>query len=109
MSEVIRDDHVTSETWRAAVSDLTSPTVWEGHVLLTGLAASLIVVGLSAAVVDGVLERRRRERWSRWCRAVTPVVQPVVGVPSGRVSLHSRMMLRSAINQASSTFVNVSR
>ena len=47
-----------------AVSDFTSPSFWAGHVLLTGLAASLIVVGLSAAVVDGVLERRRRERWS---------------------------------------------
>jgi hypothetical protein len=48
----------------AVISDFTFERFWAGHVFLTGLAASLIVVGLSAAVVDEVLERRRRERWS---------------------------------------------
>jgi hypothetical protein len=46
------------------ISDFTSPSFWEAHVLLTGLTASLVVVALSAAVLDGVLERRRRQRWS---------------------------------------------
>ena len=34
------------------------------HTLFTGLVASLIVVAVTAAVVNEVLERRQRERWS---------------------------------------------
>ena len=45
-------------------SDLTSGTFWERHALLAGLASSVIVVMLSVAVINEVLERRRRQRWS---------------------------------------------
>ncbi len=45
-------------------SDLTSGSFWERHALLTGLASSVIVVMLSVAVINEVLERRRRQRWS---------------------------------------------
>ena len=43
----------------------TTPTrAWERHALLAGLAASVIVVMLTVAVVNEVLERRSRQRWS---------------------------------------------
>ena len=44
----------------------TSPTTGSGsrHTLFTGLVASLIVVAVTAAVLNEVLERRQRERWS---------------------------------------------
>ena len=46
------------------VSDFTNRSFWEHHALLSGLAASVIVVMLSVAVINEVLERRRRQRWS---------------------------------------------
>jgi hypothetical protein len=46
------------------ISDVTATTFWGRHALLAGLVASLIVVLLSAAVFNEVLERRRRRRWS---------------------------------------------
>ena len=46
------------------VSDVTSERFWEHHAMLTSLAASVIVVMLSVAVINEVLERRRRKRWS---------------------------------------------
>jgi hypothetical protein len=46
------------------VSDFTNDTFWARHALLAGLVASVIVVMLSVAVVNEVLERRRRQRWS---------------------------------------------
>ncbi len=48
----------------AIVSDVLERTFWVRHALLTSLAASVVVVVLSVAVIDAVLERRRRERWS---------------------------------------------
>ena len=45
-------------------SDDTNGAFWGRHTLLAGLAASAIVVMLSGAVVNEVLERRRRQRWS---------------------------------------------
>jgi hypothetical protein len=48
----------------SVASDVTSATFWERHALLTGLASSVIVVMLSLAVINEVLERRRRQRWS---------------------------------------------
>ena len=45
-------------------SDLTSGLFWGRHTLLAGLVASVIVVMLSVAVINEVLERRRRQRWS---------------------------------------------
>jgi hypothetical protein len=47
-----------------AVSDLTDASFWRRHALLAGLAASVIVVMLSIAVINEVIERRRRQRWS---------------------------------------------
>ena len=46
------------------VSDFVGGTFWSRHALLAGLVASVIVVMLSVAVINEVLDRRRRERWS---------------------------------------------
>jgi hypothetical protein len=46
------------------VSDATSGSFWARHTMLAGLAASVIVVMLSVAVINEVLDRRRRRRWS---------------------------------------------
>jgi hypothetical protein len=43
---------------------LVNDRFWSRHALLTSLVASLIVVAVSAAVLNEVLERRQRERWS---------------------------------------------
>ena len=44
--------------------DLANDRFWASHTLLTGLIASVIVVAVTAAVINEVLERRQRERWS---------------------------------------------
>lgn len=44
--------------------DLVDDGFWSRHALFTGLVGSLIVVGVTAAVLNEVLERRQRERWS---------------------------------------------
>jgi hypothetical protein len=44
--------------------DLADDRFWSGHTLLTSLVASLIVVAVTAAVLNELLERRQRERWS---------------------------------------------
>jgi hypothetical protein len=46
------------------VSDFTNGSFWERHPLLAGLVSSVLVVMLSVAVVNEVIERRRRQRWS---------------------------------------------
>ena len=46
------------------VSDVVGGSFWARHALLAGLASSVIVVMLSVAVINELLERRRRERWS---------------------------------------------
>jgi hypothetical protein len=48
----------------AIVWDLADDGFWSRHALFTGLVASLIVVAVTAAVVNELLERRERERWS---------------------------------------------
>jgi hypothetical protein len=48
----------------SVTTDLNGVTFWERHALLAGLASSVIVVLLSVAVINEVLERRRRQRWS---------------------------------------------
>src|SRR5882757_6632043 len=48
----------------AIVSDVAGGDFWARHALLAGLAASVIVVMLSVAVINEVLERSRRRRWS---------------------------------------------
>jgi hypothetical protein len=46
------------------VSDFTNEDFWLRHPLLAGLASSVLVVMLSAEVVNEVVDRRRRQRWS---------------------------------------------
>src|SRR5215831_11260610 len=48
----------------AVAWDLANDGFWARHTLFTGLVASLIVVAVTAAVLNEVLERRQRERWS---------------------------------------------
>ncbi len=48
----------------AIVWDLANDEFWSRHALLTALVAELIVVAVTAAVLNEVLERRQRERWS---------------------------------------------
>ena len=44
--------------------DLANDGFWARHTLFTSLVASLIVVAVTAAVLNEVLERWQRERWS---------------------------------------------
>ena len=44
--------------------DLVDDRFWSRHGLLTSLVASLIIVAVTAGVLNEVLERRQRERWS---------------------------------------------
>jgi hypothetical protein len=44
--------------------DLANDGFWSRHTLFASLVASLIVVAVTAAVLNEVLERRDRERWS---------------------------------------------
>jgi hypothetical protein len=48
----------------AVVSDALEGTFWVRHALLTSVVGSVIVVMLSVAVINEVVERRRRRRWS---------------------------------------------
>jgi hypothetical protein len=48
----------------AIVWDLANDGLWSRHALVTSLVASLIVVAVTPAVLNEVLERRQRERWS---------------------------------------------
>jgi hypothetical protein len=49
----------------AAVAwDLANDGFWVRHTLLTSLVASLIVVAVTAAVLNELLERRQRQRWA---------------------------------------------
>jgi hypothetical protein len=48
----------------AIVWDLDNDGFWWRHALFTSLVASLIVVAVTAEVLNEVLERRQRERWS---------------------------------------------
>jgi hypothetical protein len=48
----------------AVAWDLANDGFWSRHALFTSLVASLVVVAVTAAVLNEVLERRQRERWS---------------------------------------------
>src|SRR5579864_5524691 len=48
----------------AVVWDFVSDEFWVRHALFTSLVASLIVVAVTAAVLDEVLEHRQRHRWA---------------------------------------------
>jgi hypothetical protein len=47
----------------ALASDFTDDGVWARHALLTGIVASVLVVLVSVAVINEVIEQRRRKRW----------------------------------------------
>lgn len=44
-------------------SDVTGAPFWDNHPLLTGLAANVIVVLLSVALLNEAIQRRSRRRW----------------------------------------------
>jgi hypothetical protein len=44
--------------------DLADDGFWSRHALFTSIVASLVVVAVTVAVLNEVLERRQRERWS---------------------------------------------
>jgi hypothetical protein len=81
----------------AVAWDLADDGFWSRHALFTSIFASLIVVAVTAAVLNEVLERRQRERWSvlaqfalfdlmRTARLVWSGVLEVVGlVPDGEL------------------------
>jgi hypothetical protein len=48
----------------AVVWDFANDRFWSRHALFTSLVASLSVVAVTAAVLNEVLERRQRQRWS---------------------------------------------
>src|ERR1700676_752961 len=48
----------------AVVSDVLDGSFWVRHALLASLVGSVVVVMLTVAVVNEILERRRRRRWS---------------------------------------------
>mgnify|MGYP001208127006 CR=1 FL=1 len=52
------------------VSDFVTGSFWERHALLTSLAANLLVVAVTVAVVNEILERRDRRRWSLLAQSV---------------------------------------
>jgi hypothetical protein len=48
----------------AVVSDVVAGSFWARHALLASLVGSVVVVLLTVAVVNEVVERRRHRRWS---------------------------------------------
>jgi hypothetical protein len=48
----------------AIISDAAERNFWARHALLTSLMASLLIVMLTVAVLNEVIERRNRQRWS---------------------------------------------
>jgi hypothetical protein len=54
----------------AVVSDFVVGSFWAKHAMLTSLLASLVVVVISVAVINEVIERRERRRWSLLAQGV---------------------------------------
>ncbi len=54
----------------AAASDFVVGSFWERHGMLTSLLANLIVVGVTVAVVNQVLDGRDRRRWNLLAQTV---------------------------------------
>ncbi len=48
----------------AVTSDILDSAFWTDHAMITGLVASLLVIAISAAVINELIERRDRQRWS---------------------------------------------
>jgi hypothetical protein len=81
------------------VSDATNDRFWGHHASITGLVSSVLVVMLSVAVINEILERRRRQRWSvlaqyimfelvRNARMIWLGVLEVTGLGSGAANQH---------------------
>jgi hypothetical protein len=54
----------------AGVSDFVIGSFWSRHSLLTSLVANVLVVAITLAVVNEVVERRDRRRWNLLAQAV---------------------------------------
>jgi hypothetical protein len=54
----------------AIASDFVIGSFWSRHAMVTSLAASLLVVVISVAVINELLERRERKRWQLLAQAV---------------------------------------
>jgi hypothetical protein len=54
----------------AVVSDLVIRKFWLGHPMLTSLVANLLVVAISVAVINELIESRNRRRWSLLAQSV---------------------------------------
>jgi hypothetical protein len=54
----------------AGVSDLLVGSFWERHGMLTSLVANLLVVGVTVAVINQVVDRRDRRRWNLLAQTV---------------------------------------
>lgn len=54
----------------AGVSDFVTGSFWERHAMLTSLLANLLVVGVTVVVVNEIMERRDRRRWSLLAQSV---------------------------------------
>lgn len=68
--------------------DLADDAFWVRHALFTSLLASLIVVAVTAAVLNEILERRQRQRWSVLAQyALFDLVQSARLVWSGLLEL----------------------
>jgi hypothetical protein len=52
------------------ISDFFTGSFWERHALLASLVANLLVVAVTVAVVNEVLERRDRRRWNLLAQSV---------------------------------------
>jgi hypothetical protein len=76
------------------VSDTVERGFWDRHALLAGLAASLIVVMLTVALVNEALERARRKRWSVLAQYVMlQLVRDARGIWTGLLELSGLMPL----------------
>jgi hypothetical protein len=54
----------------AVVSDLFIRSFWSGHPMLTSLVANLVVVAISVAVINELVEARNRRRWNLLAQSV---------------------------------------
>ncbi len=54
----------------AAGSDFVIGSFWTGHPLVTALLSNLLIVGVTLVVINGLIERRDRKRWSLLAQSV---------------------------------------
>jgi hypothetical protein len=54
----------------AVVSDVAIRSFWSTHPMLTSLVANLVVVAISVAVINELIEARNRRRWSLLAQSV---------------------------------------